>query len=130
MWAMIQVAFAFLLTKAATLTRVGSLPIGSGGIGQIGGKLDYREFLQTIDLASVATIRAVNQSVTVTGLAIGDIPLYLGQPEGLTADVIVVPMGAPVLAANTLVVRCCNPTAGPIDAASAAFIVGVLRPAA
>lgn len=113
-----------------TQTRVGSLPIGAGGIGQIGGKMEYREFLQTIDLASVATIVAANQSVTVTGLAIGDIPLFLAVPEGLIAGIAVVPMGAPILAANTLVVRCVNPTAAPVDAASASFIIGVLRPAA
>ncbi len=115
-----------------TLTRVGAIRLTEGAdatkpIGQLSGTLQYVEFLATIDLASAAAASAANQGVAVTGLAVGDIPLFVAPAEGLTAGVIVAPLG-PVSVANTLQLRVCNPTAGAVDAAAAAFVIGVLRP--
>lgn len=110
-----------------TLTRVGSIGIGEGGIGQIGGRLEYREFLQTIDLGSVAAATAENEDMTVTGVAVGDIPVLVAPAEALVANIAVTALG-PAATANVLRLRVVNPTAGAIDAAAVAFIVGVLRP--
>jgi hypothetical protein len=112
-----------------TLTRVGRLGLTEGGIGQTAGILEYREFLATIDLASQATITAGNQDIAVTGLAIGDIPLFCQAPEGIIVGISLTTLG-PVGVANTLRIRVTNPTAGAVDAASGSFVIGVLRPAA
>lgn len=121
LWAMLLGLFH------ATLTRVGRLGIGEGGIGQIGGVLEYREFLATIDLASQATVTAGNQDIAVTGLAVGDIPVLVAPAEGLTAGINVAALG-PIATANTIRLRVTNPTAGAVDAAAASFVIGVFRP--
>jgi hypothetical protein len=110
-----------------TTTRVGRIPIGEGGIGQTGGFIEYREFLATIDLANALTATASSQSLAVTGLLIGDIPMFINAAEGLTTGIALVALG-PVLANNVLVTRIVNPTVAGVDAASASFVVGVLRP--
>jgi hypothetical protein len=110
-----------------TLQRVGTIPIVEGGGEQVGGTLEYREFLQSVDLANVATIVAASQNVTITGIAIGDIPLYVCPAEALVANIAVTALG-PCAAANVLVCRVLNPTAAGIDAAAVNFRVGVLRP--
>ncbi len=120
-----------------TLQRLGTIPMkGQADVDgilkpgeQLGGTLEYREYLQSIDLASAAASTASSQSLTVTGLAVGDIPLYVDAVEGLTAGVAVVALG-PVLAANVLVARVVNPTIAAVDAAAANFRIGVLRPPA
>lgn len=111
-----------------TLQRVGRIPIVEGGGEQRHGFLEYREFLQSVDLANALASTGSSQSIAITGIAIGDIPLFVDAVEGLTAGVAVVPLG-PTLAANVVVVRVLNPTVGAIDAAAANFRVGVLHPA-
>ena len=115
-----------------TLTRVGRIAMGEGAdaskpIGQIGGALEYREFLQSIDLGSVATITAENEDMTVTGVAVGDIVLAVNPAEALVANILVAALG-PVATANVVRLRVVNPTAGAIDAAAVSFVVSVLRP--
>jgi len=115
-----------------TLQRVGMIDLTEGAdaskpIEQLGGSLQYREFLQTIDAASAAASTASSQGLTVTGIAIGDIPLFCMPAEGLTAGVVFVPLG-PALAANLLQIRVVNPTIAAVDAASVAVRIGVLRP--
>lgn len=110
-----------------TLTRVGRIDIGEGGIGQKGGFLEYREFLETIDLGSVATIAVENEDMTVTGVAVGDIVMFANPAEALVANIDVTVLG-PVATVNVVRFRVGNPTVGAIDAAAVAFVVGVLRP--
>jgi hypothetical protein len=109
-----------------TLQRVGRLAIREGGGEQLGGTLEYREFLQSVDLGSVAADTAENEDMAVTGIAIGDIPLYVAPAEGLVANIAVTALG-PCAAANVLRCRVANPTVGAIDAAAVNFRVGVLR---
>lgn len=115
-----------------TLQRVGRIRMGEGQdttkpIEQIGGFLEYREFLQSIDLASAAASTGGNQDVTVTGVAVGDIPVFVDAAEGLTAGVGVIALG-PVAVVNVLRLRVLNPTIAAVDAAAANFRIGVLRP--
>jgi len=115
-----------------TLTRVGRIKMGEGAdaskpIGQLGGFLEYREYLQTIDLGSVATITAENEDMAVTGVAVGDIVLFANPAETLVANIAVTALG-PVAVANVVRFRVVNPTAGAIDAAAVAFVIGTLRP--
>lgn len=110
-----------------TLQRVARIPVVEGGGEQQGGFLEYREFLASVDAASVASIVAANQNFAVTGIAVGDIPIFINAPEAATAGVSMTPMG-PCVTANVLVVRCTNPTAGAIDFAAFNYRVGVLRP--
>lgn len=109
------------------LQRVARLRVVEGGGEQVNGMLEYREFLVSVDAASVATIVAANQNFAVTGIAVGDIPLYICAPEATTAGVSMTPMG-PCVTVNVLVVRCTNPTAGAIDLGAFNYRVGVLRP--
>jgi len=124
---MFRALLALLATFAATLTRVGRIGIGERGIGQRNGFLEYREFLETIDLGSVATIAVENEDMTVTGVAVEDIVLFVNPAETLVANIVVTALG-PVAVANVVRFRVGNPTAGAIDAAAVAFVVGVLRP--
>lgn len=115
-----------------TLTRVARLTVNEGHdalkpIGQLGGFLEYREFLQSIDLGSVAASTAENEDMTVTGVAVGDIVLAVNPAEGLVANIAVTGLG-PVAAANVVRMRVVNPTAAAIDAAAVNFVVAVLRP--
>jgi hypothetical protein len=115
-----------------TLTRVGRVRMNEGADaakpgGQLGGFMEYREFLQTIDLGSVATVTAENEDMTVTGLLVGDIPVVVAPAEGLVANIAVTALG-PVATNNVLRMRVVNPTAGAIDAAAVAFVIGVFRP--
>ena len=96
---------------------------------QIGGTLEYREFLQSVDLGSVATIAAENEDMTITGVAVGDMVLFANPAETLVANIIVAVLG-PVVTANVVRFRVANPTAAAIDAAAVNFRVGVLRPPA
>lgn len=109
------------------LQRVAELKVVEGGGEQIGGKLLYREFLVSVDAASASGIAATNQNFAVTGIEVGDIPLFINAPEAATVGVSMTPMG-PCVTANVLVVRCTNPTAGAIDLAAFNYRVGVLHP--
>lgn len=115
-----------------TLQRVGRIRIDEGRdaakpVGQLGGFLEYREFLQSVDLGSVATITAENEDMTITGVAVGDIILFANPAEALVANILVAALG-PAATANVVRFRVVNPTAGAIDAAAVDFRVGVLRP--
>jgi hypothetical protein len=129
---MIRVLLAFMATMMGTLTRVARLRMNEGEnaakpIGQLAGWLEYREFLQSVDLGSVAAATAENEDMTVTGIAVGDIPIVVIPAEGLVANVAVTALG-PAATANVLRMRVANPTAGAIDAAAINMIVGVFRP--
>jgi uncharacterized protein YijF (DUF1287 family) len=78
----------------------------------------------TFNPASVATATTAEQSLTVTGLAVGDMVFW--QKPTNTAGVGVVNMR--VSAANTLQVTFVNPTAGAVDAASETWTLLVIRP--
>lgn len=78
----------------------------------------------TFDPAAVATITTAEQSLTVQGLAVGDL-IYWQKPSN-TAGVGVVNMR--VSAANTLQVTFVNPTAGSVNAASETWTLLVIRP--
>lgn len=104
-----------------------AIQVGEGGGEQVGGFLAYREFLQSINLGSVAANTAENEDMTVTGVAVGDIVLYATPAEGLVADIIVAALG-PIVTADVVRFRVCNTTAAAIDAAAVDFRVGVLRP--
>jgi uncharacterized protein YijF (DUF1287 family) len=80
----------------------------------------------TFNPASVATVTTAEQSLTVQGLAVGDMVFW--QKPTNTAGVGVVNMR--VSAANTLQVTFVNPTAGGVDAASETWTLLVFRPEA
>lgn len=131
---MFRALLALIGTRAQVLTRAGSIRLpekaGITPVGQLGGgSVEYLEFLQSIDLANVVKATAANQDVTVTGLKVGDIPLFCNAAGGLVADIILTALG-PVATDNTLRVRVANPTAGDINPTAVDFVVGVFRPAA
>lgn len=109
-----------------TISRVGTLPLIDGGDLQPGGQYRFVELQQSIDLASQAAATAGNQDVAATGLAVGDLPLYVVPPAALIAGVSVVALGA-VATINTIRLRVTNPTAGAVDAAAGVYAIGVLR---
>jgi uncharacterized protein YijF (DUF1287 family) len=78
----------------------------------------------TFDPAAVATVTTAEQSLTVQGLAPGDLVFW--QKPSNTAGVGVVNMR--VSAANTLQVIFVNPTAGSVNAASETWTLLVFRP--
>lgn len=112
---------------AMTLTRVSHSTVAEGGIGQVGGRLEHREFLQSVDLGSVAAATAENEDMAVTGVAVGDIVRSVSPTEALVANIAVTAL-SPVVAANVVRMRVVNPTAAAIDAAAVNFIVCVDRP--
>jgi len=85
------------------------------------------KFSASVDPASVAANVSAEQNFTFTGLAAGDIPIGFETPVAMaTLQVTAVRVDA----ADTLVVRATNTTAGAIDiAAGQAVTVTVLRPA-
>lgn len=110
-----------------TLERVIPLgPVEEGGRIQGSGVYELREFSQSVDLGSVATVAAENEDMTITGVEVDDIVLYVCPAEGLVANIAVTALG-PVATVNVVRMRVVNPTAGAIDAAAVVFKVGVLR---
>jgi hypothetical protein len=73
--------------------------------------------------AAVATITTAEQTVTVTGVKVGDIVLAYNKPSNTTGAM---PVNARVSAADTIAVTFVNPTAGSVDPASEAwtFVIG------
>lgn len=129
---MLRALAAVLGMLAATLTRVGRVRMNEGTdatkpIGQLRGFYELREFLQSVDLGSVAAATAENEDMAVTGVAVGDVIAYANPAEGLVANVAVTALG-PAAAANVVRFRVVNPTAAAIDAAAVNFVVGVFRP--
>lgn len=82
-------------------------------------------YTTTINPASIAAATSAEQTFTVTGLAVGDIPVVI-KPSA-TAGVGIV--NARVSAANTLAITFMNATAGAVDPASESYTVLVFRPA-
>lgn len=69
----------------------------------------------TVDPASATTVQCRDQTITIPGLAVGDVILAIG-PQGLTADVAFVPLR--VAAEDTLPLRAFNSTGSGVNAAS------------
>lgn len=79
----------------------------------------------SINPASVATITTAEQTFTVNGLQVGDIPVVV--KPSLTAGLGIA--NARVSAANTLAITFVNPTAAAIDAAAENYTILAFRPA-
>lgn len=78
---------------------------------------------QSLTPVSVATITCVEQTFTVTGLAVGDSVTV--SPPSITAGV--APVCARVSAANTLAITFCNPTAGALVPAAGVYQISFTR---
>lgn len=102
-------------------THFSGLGIGSGGTDLALIKI----YTATINPAAVGAATSAEQTFTVTGLAVGDIPVVV-KPTG-TAGVGIV--GARVSAANTLALTFMNATAGSVDPASETYTILAFRPA-
>lgn len=100
---------------------------GLAPVEALGGTGTLIVLTQSIDLASAAAATSASQATTVTGVAVGDIPLAVLPAEGILTNINVTALG-PALAANTLQLRVCNPTAVAIDAAAVVFTFFILRP--
>lgn len=84
-------------------------------VGIIAGNVASLNIISaTVDLGSVATITTEEETVTLTGVKVGDfvIPIKPSLEAGLAV------CGCRVTAADTIAITIVNPTAGAIDAAS------------
>lgn len=102
-------------------THHAALGIGSGGT-------DFslvKVYTSTINPASVAAATSAEQTFTVTGLLVGDVPVVV-KPTA-TAGVGLV--NARVSATDTLAITFMNATAGALDPASESYTILVFRPA-
>lgn len=79
----------------------------------------------TWDPAAVATITTAEQTVTVTGVKVGDIVLAYNKPTNTTGAM---PVNARVSAADTIAVTFVNPTAGSVNPASESWTFVIGRP--
>lgn len=97
-------------------------------IGKTGTKIDdsYAVSAVTLDIASVAAVTCLDTTLgtAVTGAAVGDV-CVLGLPASPQANL---GFSCFVSAADTVKIRACNPTAGALDPASAAYSVRVFDP--
>lgn len=75
--------------------------------------------------AAVATATTAEQTVTVTGVQVGDIVLSYNKPTNTAGAM---PVNARVSAANTVAVTFVNPTAGSVDPASESWTFVIGRP--
>lgn len=102
-------------------THHAALGIGSGGT-------DFslvKAYTATINPASIAAATSAEQTFSVPGLAVGDIPVVI-KPSA-TAGVGIV--NARVSATDTLALTFMNATAGALDPASESYTVLAFRPA-
>jgi hypothetical protein len=83
-------------------------------------------YTATINPASVAAATSAEQTFTVTGLEVGDIPVVVKPTASAGLGLV----NARVSAANTLALTFMNATASPIDAASESYTILAFRPAA
>lgn len=103
--------------------RLGQAQIGETADG--GFPFQVLKFSASVGLASVAANVSAEQNVTFTGIEAGDIPVNLNMPvAGATLQTIPIRCGA----ANTLTVKCTNPTAGAINLAAMDMVLTVIRP--
>jgi hypothetical protein len=104
------------LTGAAA--KVGGLVVGQGvPSASLIKKILAGTFV--LDIASIAGATSAEQSVTITGVAVGDLVIVMGPDAGLSVAVAITQ--AFVSAADTVKFRVVNPTAGALDPASATF---------
>ena len=101
--------------------KVGGLAVGQGVIsGQSPASIKrIQTGTVTLDIASIGASQEVEQTITVTGVAVGDIVIVAGPDAGLSVAVAIT--AAYVSAADTVKFRVVNPTAGALDPASASF---------
>jgi hypothetical protein len=85
---------------------------------------DFFTFSGAVDVASLADGAGASQTVTIPGVALGD--MVLGLSHGVSTAGITVT--ANVTAANTVIVRFQNESGGTLDLASATLKVLVGRP--
>jgi hypothetical protein len=78
----------------------------------------------TFDPAAVATITTAEQTVTVTGAAVGD--FVIAMKPSITTGVTI--GNVRVSAANTVAIQFVNPTAGSVNPASETWQFLILRP--
>lgn len=78
---------------------------------------------QVIDYGSIAAGASEDQTITVTGAAVGD-PVIIGLPSAIETGLV---FTAFVSASNTVTLRASNITGSPINPASATFNAMVLR---
>lgn len=79
----------------------------------------------TFNPASVATITTAEQTLTVSGVNVGDIVVSYNKPSNTAGAM---PVNARVSAANTIAVTFVNPTAGSVDPASETWTFLIGRP--
>jgi hypothetical protein len=79
----------------------------------------------TWDPAAVATATTAEQSVTVTGVKVGDIVVSYNKPANTAGAM---PVNARVSAADTVSVSFVNPTAGSVNPASETWTFVIGRP--
>lgn len=79
----------------------------------------------TFDPASVATATTAEQTITVPGVAVGDIVVSISKPTNTAGFGIV---NARVSAANTIAVTFVNPTAGAVNPGAEVYTILVARP--
>ena len=94
--------------------KVGALSIG-GGTSIL--KMQSGTFV--LDIASIAASISAEQTVTITGVAVGDLVIVMGPDAGLSVAVAITQ--AFVSAADTVKFRVVNPSIGALDPASATF---------
>lgn len=133
-------AFSGEFTATATSTQIWlALMTGASATSFVGtnGELVYvkdlkvfecglRQFYSiavAIDFPSIAAAASNDQTVTLTGVAVGD-AVYLGLPAAPQAGLI---FQGFVSAANTVTIRAMNITASAVDAASATYRVTVAQ---
>lgn len=78
----------------------------------------------TLDFPSVASLGVQSLTITVTGAADGDIPVFSVPNASNTAGLV---WSAVTTAANTVTIQCYNSTIGAIDPASGSFRASVLK---
>ena len=75
--------------------------------------------------AAVATATTAEQTVTVTGVKVGDVVVAYNKPANTAGAM---PVNARVSAADTVAVTFVNPTAGSVDPGSEAWTFVIGRP--
>jgi hypothetical protein len=85
------------------------------------------EVLVTVDFASVATVTAAEQTITVAGVDPTIDTCLAVSPDAATIEAGVALAGCRVSALNTVAVKLVNPTAGAVDPASRAYRVVLAR---
>src|SRR5437899_12649803 len=94
--------------------KVGALNVGAGTTIK---KIVSGTF--TLDIASIAASTSAEQTVTITGVAVGDLVIVMGPDAGPSVAVAITQ--AFVSAADTVKFRVVNPSVGALDPASATF---------